>query len=330
MALWKEYRPLRTVIVALILLLLWQVSFAGPFRDRIRADQEQNSTMEEDVASGEPAAMPAGIRITRDVPYGSDKQQRFDVYSPMAAKGAPIIFIVHGGAWFLGDKAAQAVVENKVAHWVPRGFIVVSTNYRLLPKADPIEQAKDVARALATAQDKAASWGGDRTRFILMGHSAGAHLAALLATTPSISFGIVSTPWLGTVLLDSAALDVVKIMETKHYRFYDRAFGRDPAYWKSASPFHAVAGAGKPILAVCSTQRADSCPQANRFVQKASSLGIRASVLERNLSHKEINQRLGEEQNYTEAVDSFLSSLDDSAGKSLTDRSSGSSLRSVR
>ena len=204
-----------------------------------------------------------------------------------------------------------------------RGFVVVSTNYRLLPKADPLEQARDVARALAAAQDKAAFWGGDRTKFILMGHSAGAHLVALLATSPSISFGIVSTPWLGTVLLDSAALDVVKIMEANHYRFYDRAFGSDPAYWKSASPIHALSGAGKPILAVCSTERTDSCPQANRFVQKASSLGVRASVLERNLSHKEINQRLGEEQNYTEAVESFLSGLDASIGRALTPRSSG-------
>ena len=111
-------------------------------------------------------------------PYGSDKQQRFDVYGPLEAKEAPIIFMVHGGACSLGNKAQGAVVENKVARWVPGGFIVISTNYRLLLTVGPIEQAKDVARALAVAQDKAASWGGDRTKFILMGHSAGAHLGS--------------------------------------------------------------------------------------------------------------------------------------------------------
>ena len=112
------------------------------------------------------------------------------------------------------------------------------------------------------------SMGRRRNQVYPMGHSAGAHLAALLATTPSLSLGMVSTPWLGTVLLDSAALDVVKIMEASHARFYDRAFGRDPEYWKSASPFNALTGAGKPILAVCSTERADSCTQANRFVSE--------------------------------------------------------------
>jgi len=320
-------------VVALVSLLLWQASFAGPLRDRSierRTAQEQSDTLVDDTASRESASFPAGIRILRDIPYGSDEQQRFDVYSPMQAKGAPVIFMVHGGAWFLGDKAARAVVENKVARWVPRGFIIVSTNYRLLPKADPLEQARDVARALVAAQDKAASWGGDQTKFILMGHSAGAHLVALLATTSSISLGIVSKPWLGTVLLDSAALDVVKIMEARHARFYDQAFGHDREYWKSASPFDALVGGGKPILAVCSTQRADSCPQANRFAQKASLLGMRASVQGRNLSHKEVNQQLGEEQNYTKAVESFLSSLDDSVAKLLSNRSSGSPLRSVR
>jgi len=227
-----------------------------------------------------------------------------------------VIFMVHGGAWSLGDKGARSVVENKVTRWVPRGYILVSTNYRLLPKAAPIEQARDVARSLAVAQDMAASWGGDRSRFILMGHSAGAHLVALLATSPSISSGIVPTPWLGTVALDSAALDVVAIMEARHARFYDRAFGRDREVWKAASPFHAVTGTGQPILLVCSTQRQDSCPQASRFVAKASSLGRRTSLLEQNLSHREINQRLGEAGSYTEAVESFLDSL--TAGAGLT------------
>ncbi|MEN6586272.1 MAG: alpha/beta hydrolase [Sulfuricella sp.] len=302
--------------VASMLLLMWQVSFAGPLRDRIlerRAGQEQRNA----AAPRDSASLPAGMRVERDIPYGSDAQQRFDVYAPAQAEGAPVIFMVHGGAWSMGDKAAQAVVENKVARWVPMGFIVVSANYRLLPKADPVEQARDVARALAAVQDKAASWGGDRTRFILMGHSAGAHLVSLLATTPSISSGLGSTPWLGTVSLDSAALDVVKIMERRHARFYDRAFGNDPKYLRSASPFYALAGAGRPMLLVCSTRRDDSCSQARPFVAKAASLGTSASVLEQDLSHQDINQRLGMEGSYTAAVESFMASLDESVAKAL-------------
>ncbi len=309
---------LSTVIIASVLLLMSQSTLADSPHDQIierRPTQEQRESQKNDAAFKEPTSFPANIRIVRDVPYGSDRQQRFDVYGPMEAKEAPIIFMVHGGAWFLGDKAGGAVVKNKVAYWAPRGFIFISTNYRLLPKIGPIEQAKDVARALAAAQDKAASWGGDRTRFILMGHSAGAHLVALLATAPLISSGIISTPWLGAISLDCPALDVVKIMEAKHARFYDRAFGRDPEYWRSASPFHTVASAGRPILVVCTTRRDGSCSQANRFVVKASSLGMRASVLEQNLSHRNVNLLLGKEQRYTEAVEAFIASLADAVAK---------------
>jgi len=301
MALGKKAEDFRIVIVSLIVVLMWQTSCAVPLN----------------------AILPPDIRIIRDVPYGSDSQQRFDVYAPREAKAAPVILMVHGGAWFLGDKAARAVVENKVARWVPRGFIVISVSYRLLPKIGPIEQAKDIARALGGAQDKATFWGGDRNRFILMGHSAGAHLVALLASAPSIASDIVPTPWLGTICLDTAAYDVVKLMGAPHLPLYDRAFGSDPQYWRSASPYHEMAGAGRPILVVCSTRRDDSCPQTSRFVAKALSLGTRATMLEWNFSHRDINHQLGIEGHYTEAIESFLSSLDESVAMLLTNRPSG-------
>jgi arylformamidase len=306
-----------------MLVLTGPVAFAGSFRDRLvehQAAEEQGGSVAPATRFDGQMTLPAGAKVVRDVPYGSDRRQRFDVYIPANAKSAPVLFMVHGGAWFLGDKAERNVVANKVARWLPRGFIVVSTNYRMLPGAAPIEQARDVARALAAAQDRAASWGGDRTRFILMGHSAGAHLVALLAAAPSISAGIVSTPWLGTVALDSVALDVTKIMEARHARFYDRAFGRDPEYWKAASPFHALTSPGRPILLVCSTRRSDSCPQASGFAAKAASLGMKAEVLKEDLSHMQVNERLGEKPGYTQAVEAFFASLGVKVGTARSDR----------
>ncbi|EER58388.1 LipQ, partial [Acidovorax delafieldii 2AN] len=94
-----------------------------------------------------------------------------------------MVFLVHGGGWRHGDKAHERLVQNKVARWVPRGVVLVSVNYRLLPEAGPDEQLRDVARALATAQRQAPGWGADPQRFLTMGHSAGAHLVALLAAT---------------------------------------------------------------------------------------------------------------------------------------------------
>ncbi|HJW54751.1 MAG TPA: alpha/beta hydrolase fold domain-containing protein [Burkholderiaceae bacterium] len=316
-------RRIRAGLIAIVFLCAWQATFAGALRDRIierRVLQAQDDTQDDDAGLPGAASLPAGIRVVRDVAYGSDELQRFDVYGPAQAKSAPVIFMVHGGGWARGDKAMRTVIENKVAHWVPKGFVVISTNYRMLPKTRPIDQAKDVAQAMAAAQGKAADWGGDRARFILMGHSAGAHLAALLAAMPSLASEAGAAPWLGTVLLDSAALDVVQIMQARHLRLYDRAFGSDIAYWIAASPYHALAGQGAPVLAVCSTRRNDPCPQAMQFAAKASSLGMRVAVLEQDLSHRDINQQLGEESRYTAAVDAFLLSVDSSMASRLADR----------
>ncbi|MEN6543432.1 alpha/beta hydrolase [Parvibaculum sp.] len=253
--------------------------------------------------------IPAGTKVERDIAYGAAKDQRLDVFMPAGAKGAPIIFMVHGGAWAVGDKEMSRVVENKVAHWVPKGAIFVSVNYRMVPDADPVMQADDVARALAFVQAHAASWGGDPARVVLMGHSAGAHLVMLLTADTSIASAQGAKPWLGTVSLDSGAMNVPEIMKAKHYRFYDRAFGDDPAYWEKASPYQRLTGHPKPVLIVCSTKREDSCPQGRAFAERARSLGGRAGVYPVALTHREVNEELGLVSSYTATVDDFLRSL---------------------
>jgi acetyl esterase/lipase len=297
-------------------MLLPAVSSAqvGPWRRALM----QHRMREMQGASADMATLPPGVRAIRDVGYGGDPGERFDVYLPTRpVHGAPVIFLVHGGAWASGDKASARVVENKVSRWVPRGFIVVSTDYPLLPAATPLQQARDVGLALATAQRMAASWGGDRGRFILMGHSAGAHLVALLDAVPSMARGQGATPWLGTVALDSAAYDVAQIMRNPHLPLYDRAFGSNPADWAAALPYGRLAAPGAPFLAVCSSRRADSCPQARRFAAKANGLGTRAQVVAEDLSHEQINEQLGEPSGYTDRVEAFMGSLDPEVSKRL-------------
>jgi arylformamidase len=307
-------KPFITCLAIATAILLHPSASAGPIRDLITgrgANTAQANDLEKDEdggASGK-SFLPPGASVQRDISYGADRLQRMDVYIPRDARGATVVFMVHGGAWRLGDKAAATVVESKVTRWVGQGMIFVSVNYRMLPGADPLTQADDVAMALAKAQSLAASWGGDPSRFVLMGHSAGAHLVALLASAPAITARQGARPWLGTVFLDSAALDVTKIMASRHHRLYDKAFGAEASYWRDASPFHRLTGAAAPLLAVCSTQRSDSCPQARGFVAKASSLGIRAGVLAVDMSHKEINRDLGLPGRYTDDVESFMRSL---------------------
>lgn len=251
----------------------------------------------------------APAQTLHEVRYGADRRQTMDIYLPHNPREAPIVLMVHGGAWRFGDKSNRAAVENKAAHWVARGFAFISANYRLLPAADPLSQADDVARALAHAQGQAGAWGADPGKVVLMGHSAGAHLVALLAADPARAYAHGAKPWLGAVALDSAAFDIPRIMNARHPRLYDRAFGHDPDYWRRASPAHALTSQALPLLAVCSMRRNDACPQADDYAAKAKSLGTRAEVLRQDLSHRQINEELGLPGPYTTAVDTFIASL---------------------
>ena len=256
-----------------------------------------------------PVPPPPGTRVERDLAYGADPAQRLDLYRPAKAEGAPILIMVHGGGWSRGDKANPGVVDNKVNHWIPKGFVFVSVNYRMLPGANPLEQANDVAKALAFVQAHAKEWGGDAGRVVLMGHSAGAHLVALLAAAPAIARAQGAAPWIGTIALDSAAYDIPEIMLRQHLSLYDDAFGTDRQLWRDASPTLRLESAPAPMLLVCSTKRADSCPPAQAFAAKVEALHGRATVSPVDMTHAEINQLAGTEGDYTATIDTFLKSI---------------------
>jgi acetyl esterase/lipase len=251
------------------------------------------------------------IKVLHDISYGSDKSQKLDVYIPANAKDAPVIFMVHGGAWRTGDKSAKSVVQHKVKHWVSKGFILISINYRMVPEVYPLRQAKDVETALIFSQQKVSEWGGSSDQFILMGHSAGAHLVSLVAANYKGAQKSPIKPWLATVSLDSAAYDIAEVMrKDKPPRFYKQAFGEHPQYWKKASPFHSLTGKLFPFLAVCSSQRKDgSCEQAKKFIKKAEELGTSVKLLAVTLSHRKVNSELGDNNCYTHYVDDFLQTL---------------------
>jgi len=260
-------------------------------------------------APGGRFSLPAGTRVERDLSYGAAPAQKLDIYIPERPKNAPILLMVHGGGWMYGDKGNSGVVANKAKHWLPRGYIVASANYRMTQPPNVLDQTEDVGRAIAFVQANAASWGGDGTRVVLLGHSAGAHLVALLTATPAVAARSGARPWLGTVALDSAALDLVGLMNARHPRLHDRVFGADPARWAEASPLHQLAARPLPMLLVCSVRRSDSCAAARRFAEKAVSLGGRATTLAVDLAHGEINSELGRSAGYTASVEEFLRSL---------------------
>ena len=256
-------------------------------------------------------ALPAGIKVLSDIPYGKDKDQTLDVYIPSDAKDAPVIFMVHGGAWRnWGDKADKAEFENKMAHWVTQGFIFISTNFRALPKVGPVIQAKDVSAALLFSQERASEWGGSAAQFILMGHSSGAHTVSLVSSNYSRLTRNGVIPVLGTISMDSSAYNIVgRLTVPNPSDFYQERFGTDPDYWKEASPLHVLTDKIPPFLAICSTQSPTPCIEAEKFLKKAKTLGTHAELLAVDLSHGEINSELGKDSCYTNDVDEFLKTL---------------------
>ena len=117
--------------------------------------------------------------IRRDIPYlePGNERQSLDLFAPANARKCPIVVWIHGGGWQRGDKGG---VKEKPAAFVKHGCVFIPINYRFIPQVTIREMAGDVARAIKWAHDNAPQFGGDPESIFVMGHSAGAQLAALV------------------------------------------------------------------------------------------------------------------------------------------------------
>lgn len=239
--------------------------------------------------------------------YGTHPKETLDVYlNTQSTTPAPIIVMVHGGGWQIGDKGNSKVVTNKLNYWSAKGYLFVSINYPMIPEGyAPDTQAKAVADALVYIQKNAEGWGGNPNNIIVMGHSAGAHLVALVSTTKTKYPALM--PWKASVLLDSAVYDVTASMTTRPSKIYQEAFGEDQTFWKEVSPLLQATAQLEPHFIVCSSKRAPAvCGGANTYANTLIKLDTDATVYEVPLSHEDINQNLGLPSEYTEEVSAFI------------------------
>jgi len=145
----------------------------------------QNGTLRERLRDrlASRTAEPAAPGATEQA-YGPRPLQKLDLWRVQASRPAPLVIFVHGGGWKRGDKN-NATGAAKVTHLLGRGYAVASIDYDLVPDATVEQQAADVALAVAWLRNHAAENGIDPKRIVLMGHSAGAHLVALVGTDPT-------------------------------------------------------------------------------------------------------------------------------------------------
>lgn len=182
----------------------------------------------------------AGAKPSTTFSYGNDPEQSIDFYRGKSrTEAAPLIVFVHGGGWKRGDKR-QAAAE-KPAFFISEGYAFAAIDYRLVPGVTVERQAGDIADAIDTLRNRAALLGIDADRIALMGHSAGAHLSALVATDPRYlqASGVPMAAIKAVVLLDGAAYDVPAQMTEREpimHATYIQAFGSDAARQRALSP----------------------------------------------------------------------------------------------
>ena len=232
-----------------------------------------------------PAAAPAGA-------VSSDAVSS-DAAAPDAAPRPPLAVYVHGGAWRAGSPLR---VRAKPQWFNEAGWVFASVGYRLLPDAPVEEQARDVAAGLRALRADAERLGFDPDRILLMGHSAGAHLAALVASDQRY-LGADAAAVRGVILLDGAGYDVANEYTLRGplaRKLYGDAFGDDPARQRALSPISYVDARDPPDwLIVFAESRRDAREQARDFGDALQRAGLRVERVPDPGDHLEINREFG-------------------------------------
>jgi arylformamidase len=247
-------------------------------------------------------------QLKSDIPYADPAHERqvLDIHASDGAKNLPVVFWIHGGGWQTGDKTD---VQIKPRVFAERGFVFVSTNYRLLPQVEMEVLIRDVAKSLGWVHKNIAGHGGDPTRIFVMGHSAGAQLAALLCIDDrylkeeGVPFAVLK----GCVPVDGDTYDLPAMIMTAELRqtvhglplptFGHRVkFGNDPRKHVDFSAVtHVAKGKGiPPFLILHVAGHPDVSAQARRLgaVLQQAEVPVRLFGA-RETTHNKLNVDLG-------------------------------------
>ncbi len=177
-------------------------------------------------------------------------EKQLNVFAPKGAKDLPVLIFIHGGSWKSGNKEIYDFLGSRMAR---KSVVTVIIDYPLAP-ANQIQSMELAAiQAVIWTKNHIANYGGDSDQIFISGHSAGGHLAALMATK-EVDFLLseMENPLKGAILIDPAGLDMHWFLQetkgTDEGNKYLGAFTEDPEVWKAASPIYFLEGKNMPIL----------------------------------------------------------------------------------
>lgn len=264
-----------------------------------------------------PSRCPDGGFVRRDLRYAKREgvpagANSLDVYPTLRSCKAPVVVWVHGGGWRSGDKANGAI--PKAVLFTQAGYVFVSVNYRLYD-ADDTRPAvypaanEDVAAALAWVHDHIGDYGGDPDRIALLGHSAGAQIAASVGLDPRYlrahDLGLDTLACIGPLDTEGFA-----VQEVASNPVYADVFGTDPEVWVEASPVtYATPGTKAGDVLLVERGRPVRVGQTQRFADVLRAAGVPVTAVAAPMyTHAQVNTKIGQADDtvITPALMAFL------------------------
>lgn len=279
-------RPALPALTLIVVLLLSAIFFSQGLR--------AETVLTEGVSIG------GGLKVNI---YAPEKVKRG--FFSFARKKAPVIVYVHGGGWIRGTRA-KVYRLPKFAN--ERGYMVVSVDYRPVPRTTIDGQLNDVTRGIRWVQRNIGRYGGNPKKIVIMGHSAGSHLVAMVAAKGTVK-GLK-----GVIPNDVQAYDMIAYggMRGDLPRVYAMAFGATPKNWARWSPvtwLRRKGGKLPPFLIMHSggniTARRRTLSRG--FAAELRRRGAKVTLFDgRNYTHGAIMSRIGSSPAVTRAVERFL------------------------
>ncbi|MFD1613346.1 alpha/beta hydrolase [Sphingomonas tabacisoli] len=253
----------------------------------------------------------AGPVVAHEVRYGAAERQAATLFVREKAGRAPLIVYVHGGGWIAGTPKAGAG-GMQAEHWTGLGYAYATAGYRLAPGATAEQQMQDLAQAVAALRR---AKGVDPGRIVLIGHSSGAQMAALLATDPHWlkDAGVPFETVRAAVLLDPSGLDLPPLLASRgdptveHY--FRPTFGDNPARQSALSPVTQTEPPNAPAWLILADVN-NGFAQAQGSELAAGLIGAGAQVETATIpgtTHLRLNDEIGRRlDKATAEIDAFL------------------------